>query len=81
MIFLFNITFFYQVTCRHIDHVENVTEENRDEILIKNLMGHCHEKLMDHLDDKKVLMLTTMSIIIEIYMLSVLTLISIGLCH
>jgi hypothetical protein len=36
---------------------------------------------MDHLDDMKVFMLTT-SIIIEIYMLSVLlTLISIGLCH
>jgi hypothetical protein len=80
MIFLFNITIFYEVKCRHIDHVENVTEENRDEILMKNLMDHCDEKLMDHLDDKKVFMLTT-SITIEIYMLSVLILVSIGLCH
>jgi hypothetical protein len=31
-----------------------VTEENRDEILMKNLMEQCDEKLMDLLDDKKV---------------------------
>jgi hypothetical protein len=54
MILLFNITIFYQVKCRHIGHVENVTEENRDEILMKNLMEQCDEKLMDLLDDKKV---------------------------
>lgn len=58
-----------------------MTKENRDAKLMKNLMDHYHEKLMDHLVDK---------IFFEnIYgvkdysnpMLSVMTLISIGPCN
>lgn len=74
------LLFFIKFKYWHFDHVENMTKENRDERLMKSLMDHCNEKLVDRLDDKILLkILTIASIIIAIHILSMLTLISIGL--